>query len=83
MDLRRPARIWLRLLHAHSCRIQLRGSFAATQIPAATVGEVGGAIDMLCTVAPGAIVTLLAWSDQTRMVMLTATGPAWRARAGR
>ena len=33
MTLRRPARIWLRLLHAHSCRIQLRGSFAEVEVP--------------------------------------------------
>lgn len=76
LTLRRPARIWLRLLHAHSCRIQLRGAFAGMEVPAATIGEIGGVIDMLCTQAPGASVTLSAWSDPTPSVMLSAAGPA-------
>ncbi len=76
MTLRRPARIWLRLLHAHSCRIQLRGSFAEVEVPPTTVGEIGGVVDMLCTQAPGAIVTLSAWSDPAPTVLLSATGPA-------
>ncbi len=82
MALRRPARIWLRLLHAHSCRIQLRGSFADVQVPAATVGEIGGVIDMLCTQSPGAEVTLSVWPDPTPTVMLSATGPAVVAAGG-
>jgi len=76
MTLRRPARIWLRLLHAHSCRIQLRGSFAELEVPPSTVGEIGGVIDMLCTQAPGADVTLAAWSDPMSSVLLSASGPA-------
>ena len=76
MALRRPARIWLRLLHAHSCRIQLRGSFADVEVPPRTVGEIGGVIDMLCTQAPGAAVTLSAWSDPLPTILLSAAGPA-------
>ncbi len=76
MTLRRPARIWLRLLHAHLCRIQLRGSFAELEVPPGTVGEIGGVVDMLCTQAPGAAVTLSAWSDPTPTILLSATGPA-------
>ncbi len=87
MALRRPARIWLRLLHAHSCRIQLRGAFADAEVPPRTVGEIGGVIDMLCTQAPGADVTLSAWSDPTPSIVLSATGPAvvgaGRALSGR
>lgn len=74
--LRRSARIWLRLLHAHSCGIQLRGSFGDVEVPASTVGEIGGVIDMLCTQAPGAAVTLSAWSDPIPSIVLSATGPA-------
>ena len=66
----------MRLLHAHWCRIQLRGSFAALEVPARTVGEIGGVIDMLCTQAPGAVVTLSAWSEPTPTVVLSATGPS-------
>jgi hypothetical protein len=76
MALRRPARIWLRLLHAHACRIHVRGSFADVAVPPGTVGEIGGVIDMLCTHAPGADVTLSAWSAPAPAVVLTAAGPA-------
>jgi hypothetical protein len=75
MTLRRPARIWLRLLHAHSCRIQLRGSFTDLEIPARVVGEIGGVIDMVCSQAPGADVTLAAWSDPAPSILLSAAGP--------
>ncbi len=76
LALRRPARIWLRLLHAHSCRVLLRGSLADLEVPGSTVGEIGGVIDMLCTQAPGASVTLSAWSDPSPSIMLAAAGPA-------
>jgi hypothetical protein len=76
MTLRRPARIWLRLLHAHGCRIQLRGSFAALEVPARVVGDIGGVIDMLCTRTPGAFVTLSAWTEPIPIIVLSATGPS-------
>ena len=76
MSLRRPARIWLRLLRAHHCRILVRGSFERIEAPAETIGEMGGVIDAICALAPGASVTLSAWADPTPTVMLTAEGPA-------
>ena len=82
MALRRPARIWLRLLHAHACGIHVRGSFADVAVPPSTVGEIGGVIDMLCTHAPGAAVTLSAWSDPAPAVVLSAAGPAVAGAGG-
>ncbi|MDH4016041.1 MAG: hypothetical protein OEV20_01750 [Actinomycetota bacterium] len=76
MPLRRPARIWLRLLRAHHCRVLVRGSFERIEPPAETIGEVGGVIDALCALAPGASVTLSAWADPTPSVLLAAEGPA-------
>lgn len=74
MSLRRPARVWLRLLRAHHCRILVRGSFERIDAPAETIGEVGGMIDALCALAPGASVTLSAWADPAPTVILTAEG---------
>jgi hypothetical protein len=76
MAVRRPARIWLRLLHSHACRIHVRGSFDGVEVPPTTVGEIGGVIDMICTQAPGAVVTLSAWTDPAPAVVLAASGPA-------
>ena len=75
MPVRRPARIWLRLLHAAACPIRVRGSFEGCDAPRAVVGEVGGAIDVLCALAPGTPVTLSSWSDPDPAIVLSASGP--------
>jgi hypothetical protein len=75
MPVRRPARIWLRLLNAAACPIQVRGSFEGCDPPRAVIGEVGGAIDVLCALAPGAPVTLSSWSDPDPAIVLSASGP--------
>ena len=74
MTLRRPTRIWLRLLHAAGCSIRVRGSFENCDPPAATVGEIGGVIDAVCQFAAGSRVTLAAWSDPDQTFMVTAEG---------
>ena len=55
MTVRRPARIWLRLLHAATCPIRVRGSFGGSQVPPDVVGEVGGVIDAVCARCPGGV----------------------------
>ena len=75
MPVRRPARIWLRLLHAATCPMRIRGSFAGTQVPPDVVGEVGGVIDAVCALAPGASVTLSSWSDPEPSILLSVAGP--------
>ena len=75
MSVRRPARIWLRLLHAATCPIRVRGSFEGTQVPADVVGEVGGVIDAVSALAPGASVTLSSWSDPDPSILLSVAGP--------
>ena len=76
MALRRPARIWLRLLHAHGCRVQIRGSFTDLDVPSATIGSIGGVVDSICSVAPGAAVTLSGWPGPEPTMVVTAQGPA-------
>ncbi len=79
--LRRPARIWLRLLHAAGCQIQVRGSFGCCLPPAATIGHIGGVLDTISAIAPGATVTLSAWSQEDiASLMVTASGPSVVAR---
>lgn len=75
MPVRRPARIWLRLLHSAACPIRVRGSFETCDAPGGVIGEVGGVIDVLCAVAPGTAVTLSSWSDPDPAIVLSATGP--------
>jgi hypothetical protein len=75
MSVRRPARIWLRLLHAATCPIRVRGSFGGSQVPPEVVGEVGGVIDAVCALAPGASVTLSSWSDPDPSILLSVAGP--------
>ncbi len=75
--LRRAARIWLRLLHAAGCPVHVRGSFGDCAPPAPVVGRVGGILDTVCALAPGADVTLAAWRDpKASSLMVTAMGPA-------
>jgi signal transduction histidine kinase len=75
--LRRSARIWLRLLHSAGCPVQVRGAFGGCAPQAAVVGRVGGVLDTVCSMAPGAAVTLSSWADPTRCsLMVTASGPA-------
>ena len=76
MSLRRPARIWLRLLHAHGCRVQIRGSFTDLAVPSATIGSIGGVVDAICSTAPGAVVTISAWPGSEPSMVVTAGGPA-------
>jgi hypothetical protein len=81
-SLRRPARIWLRLLRAAKCQLQVRGSFAACDPPGRTIGEIGGTLDTICASAPGSTVTLSTWSDpDTGSLTVTVSGP-WLARIG-
>lgn len=75
MSVRRPARIWLRMLHAATCPMRVRGSFEGCQAPPGVVGEVGGVIDLVCALAPGASVTLSSWSDPDPAIVLSVTGP--------
>ncbi len=75
MSVRRPARIWLRLLHAATCPISVRGSFEGCHVPPEVVGEVGGVIDVVCALAPGASVTLSSWSDPDPAILLSVAGP--------
>jgi hypothetical protein len=82
MAVRRPARIWLHLLHSASCPIRVRGSFGSCQAPPAVVGEVGGVIDVVCALAPGSSVTLSSWSDPDPTMVLSVSGPGVDA-AGR
>jgi hypothetical protein len=74
--LRRPARIWLRLLYAHGCALQVRGAFAGLDVPPDVVGHVGGVIDILCATAPGASVTLSGWAEPGPTIVLSAAGPS-------
>ncbi len=76
LSLRRPARIWLRLLYAHGCRVQIRGSFTGLDVPSATIGSVGGVVDAICSASPGAAVTLSAWPGPEPMMVIAAEGPA-------
>ena len=76
MALRRPARVWLRLLHAHGCRVQIRGSFTDLAVPSATIGSIGGVVDAICSVAPGVAVTLSGWPGPEPTMVMTAQGPA-------
>jgi hypothetical protein len=39
------------------------------------VGEVGGVIDVVCALAPGAAVTLSAWSQPDPTIVLSVGGP--------
>lgn len=79
--LRRPARIWLRLLHAAGCQIQVRGAFGCCVPPPATIGHVGGVLDTISAIAPGATVTISAWCQaDTASLMVTASGPSAVAR---
>jgi hypothetical protein len=64
--LRRPARIWLRLLHAADCRVTVRGSLATCRPPMRTIGQVGGVLDTAAALAPGCSVTISAWDEPGR-----------------
>jgi hypothetical protein len=75
MSVRRPARIWLRLLHSATCPIRVRGSFEGCQAPARVIGEVGGVIDVVCALAPGARVTLSSWSEPDATIVVSVEGP--------
>jgi hypothetical protein len=75
MSVRRPARIWLRLLHAAACPIRVRGSFEGCQVPPHVIGEVGGVIDAVCALAPGSSVTLSSWLDPDPAIVLSVSGP--------
>lgn len=75
--LRRSARIWLRLLHSAGCPVHVRGAFADCAPQAPVVGRVGGVLDTVCALAPGADVTLSAWGGrESCSLMVTARGPA-------
>ena len=80
-QVRRPARIWLRLLNAAGCQIRVRGTFEGCSPPLGTIGEVGGVVDVLCALAPGAAVTLSAWAEPGPAFVLAAGGEPV-ARAG-
>jgi hypothetical protein len=74
--LRRPARIWLRLLHAAGCPVAVRGSFASCDAPLRTIGQVGGVLDTVAALAPGCAVTISAWEEPNRGTLtLTMAGP--------
>jgi hypothetical protein len=74
--LRRPARIWLRLLHAAGCRVAIRGSLASCRPPARTIGQVGGVLDTAAALAPGCAVTISAWDEPGRGTLtVTLAGP--------
>jgi hypothetical protein len=74
--LRRPARIWLRLLHAAGCRVAIRGSLASCRPPTRTIGQVGGVLDTAAALAPGCSVTLSAWDEPGRGTLtVTLAGP--------
>jgi hypothetical protein len=75
MSVRRPARIWLRLLNSATCPIRVRGSFEGCQVPPRVVGEVGGVIDVVCALAPGATVTLSSWSEPDPTIVVSVQGP--------
>jgi hypothetical protein len=75
MSVRRPARIWLRLLHSATCAIRVRGSFEGCQAPPRVVGEVGGVIDVVCAQSPGAAVTLSSWSQPDPTIVVSVGGP--------
>ena len=75
--LRRPARIWLRLLRAARCTVVIRGAFPSLPPPPVAVGQIGGVLDLVASMAPGSTVTLAVWSDpETDSMMLTVAGPA-------
>ena len=77
--LRRPGRIWLRLLHASRCTVVIRGAFPPLPPPPLIVGQVGGVLDTIASMAPGSTVTLSVWSDpDTDSMMVTAIGPSVR-----
>jgi hypothetical protein len=80
--LRRSARIWLRLLSAAGCTVQVRGSFAGCSPPSTVVGHVGGVLDTFCALAPGAAVTLSAWGDGTSGSMTVMASGAAVEHAG-
>jgi signal transduction histidine kinase len=73
-QVRRPARIWLRLLNAAGCQIRVRGTFEGCSPPLRMIGEVGGMVDVLCALAPGAAVTLSAWAEPGPAIVLAAGG---------
>ncbi len=74
--LRRPARIWLRLLHAAGCRVTVRGSLATCRPPMRTIGQVGGVLDTAAALAPGCSVTISAWDEPGRGTLtVTLAGP--------
>jgi signal transduction histidine kinase len=80
-QVRRPARIWLRLLNAGGCQIRVRGTFEGCAPPPGTIGEVGGVVDVLCALAPGSTVTLSSWAEPGPALVLAAAGSPV-ARAG-
>ncbi len=60
MTVRRPARIWLRLLHAATCRIRVRGVVRGpARSPPAWSARSAGSSTCVCALAPGADVTLV------------------------
>lgn len=81
---RRPARIWLRLLHASGCRTQVRGAFAGCHPTVGTVRQVGAVIDAVCQVGRGSEVTLFGWSgDGEAGLSVTARGQGVEVAGGR
>ncbi len=77
-ELRRPARIWLRILRGAGCIIDVRGAFAECLPPPGVVGSVGGVLDTLAARAPRSRVTISAWptSPDEMSLTVTATGIA-------
>jgi hypothetical protein len=75
--LRRAGRIWLRLLHAAGCTVAIRGSLRDLAPPPAVIGQVGGVLDTIAAMAPGATVTLAGW-DQGEAASLMVTGSGSR-----
>lgn len=74
--LRRAGRIWLRLLHAAGCTVAIRGSLRDLAPPGAVIGQVGGVLDTIAAMAPGATVTLAGWDqDAVASLMVTGSGP--------
>jgi hypothetical protein len=74
--LRRAGRIWLRLLHAAGCTVAIRGSLRDLAPPPVIIGQVGGVLDTVAAMAPGASVTLAGWDhDAVATLMVTGTGP--------
>lgn len=72
-ELRRPARIWLRILRTAGCIIEVRGSFAECFPPPSVVGSVGGVLDTLAGGAPRSRVTISAWNTPPDGMSLTVT----------